>query len=153
MAKEYDPHVHTAEHVLNRTMLHLWNCGRCYTSHLNPGKGRCDFLFDRDLTDAEARAIEREVNGVLAENLPVTERELPRREAETLVDLSKLPPSVGPDAPIRIVTVGEYDICACIGAHAAATGEIGTFRLVSHDFLPDAAKGPTLRVRFTLGKG
>ncbi|MCC8195008.1 MAG: hypothetical protein LIP28_10220 [Deltaproteobacteria bacterium] len=150
MAKAYDPAVHTAEHVLNRTMIRLFDCGRCYTSHINPGKGRCDFHFPRDLTGPEADAVEAAVNGILARDLPVAERELPRREAEKLADLSKLPASVGPDDPIRIVTVGDYDVCACIGAHAASTGEVGAFHLVTHDFLPDAAKGPTLRLRFRL---
>ena len=150
MAKEYDGRAHTAEHVLNRTMIRLFGCGRCYTSHINPGKGKCDFLFDRDISGEEAAAIEDAVNGVLARDLPVTEREVPRREAETLVTLAKLPPSVGPETPIRIVTVGDYDICACIGAHAASTGEVGKFILASHDFMPDADKGPTLRIRFKL---
>lgn len=152
MAKDYDPHMHTAEHVLNQTMIRFFDCGRCYTSHLNPGKGRCDFSFDRDLTAEEAAAVETTVNDILAQNLPVAERELPRREAEKLVNLSKLPASVGPETPIRIVTVGEYDICACIGEHAASTGEVGSFHLSSHDFVPDAGKGPTLRLRFKVEK-
>ncbi len=150
MTKEYDPRMHTAEHVLNQTMIRFFACGRCYSTHLNPGKGRCDFFFDRDITAEEAAAVEKTVNEVLAQNLPVTERELPRREAEKVVNLSKLPAAVGPETPIRIVMVGNYDICACIGEHMTATGEVGAFRLVSHDFVPDAGKGPTLRVRFKL---
>lgn len=153
MAKDYDPQMHTAEHVLNQTMIRMFGCGRCYSSHLNPGKSKCDYYFERDLTDGEAATLEETVNEVLARDLPVAEQDVPRREAETLVNLTKLPPSVGPDDPIRIVTVGEYDICPCIGAHAASTGEVGRFRLTSHDFLPDAAKGPTLRLRFRLDQG
>ena len=30
--------------------------------------------------------------------------------------------------------VGDYDACACIGAHVRNTAEIGTFRILSHDF-------------------
>lgn len=150
MAKEYDPCMHTAEHVLNQTMIRFFDCGRCYGTHLNPGKATCDFHFDRDLTPEEASAVEARVNEILAQNLLVAERELPRQEAEKLVTLTSLPASVGPETPIRIITVGEYDICACIGAHAASTEEIGTFHLVSHTFTPDSGKGPTLRIRFKL---
>ena len=154
MAKDYDPQMHTAEHVLNQTMVRHFGCGRCFSSHLNPGKARLDFHFSRDLTEAEARDLESAVNDVLAQNLPVKERTLPRSEAETLVNLSKLPASVGPDAPIRIVTVGDYDICPCIGAHVASTAEVGIFRLGSHDLLPPKEgqedKGSILRLRFKL---
>lgn len=150
MAKEYDPRMHTAEHVLNRTMIRMFGTDRCFSSHLNPGKSKCDYLFQRDLTDDEAAGLEKTINEVLARDLPVTERDVTRREAETLVKLTKLPPSVGPEDLIRIVTVGEYDICPCIGAHVRSTGEVGVFRLVSHDLLPETDHGPVLRLRFRL---
>ncbi len=151
MSKDYDPHMHTAEHILNQTMVRMFGCGRCFSSHLNPGKSKCDYHFPRPLEESEALALEETVNTVFRQNLDVAERQVPRREAEKLVNLSKLPASVGPDAPIRIVTVGEYDICPCIGAHVANTKELGAFRLVSHDF---SAKGAgeqgVLRLRFRL---
>ncbi len=150
MAKAHDPRMHTAEHVLTQTMIRFFACDRCYSMHLNPDKGRCDFLFDRDLSSEEAAAVERTVNEILAQNLPVTEWVLPRQEAETVVNLAKLPAAVGPETPVRIVAVGDYDIRAGIGAHTDFTGSVGVFRLISHDFLPDADKGPTVRVRFKL---
>ena len=147
MAKDYDPRMHTAEHVLNQTMIRLFVCGRCFSAHINPGKSKCDYRFPRPLTGDEAVMLEQAVNEVLASKLPVTERTAPRREAETLVNLGKLPPTVGPDAPIRIVAVGEYDLCACIGAHVGNTGEVGRFRLVSHEY---RAEDAVLRLRFCL---
>lgn len=153
MAKDYDPQMHTAEHVLNQSMVRLFDCGRCYSSHLNPGKSKCDYHFPRPLSDDEAVAIEKRVNEVLAQNLPVAERSVPRKEAEKLVNLGKLPPSVGPDAPIRIVTVGDYDICPCIGAHVANTSEVGIFRLISHEFKDgEEGRSGVLRLRFKLEK-
>ena len=152
MSKDYDPRMHTAEHVLNQTMIRLFGCGRCFSSHLNAGKSKCDYRFPQPLSDAEGHALQDAVNEVLRDNLPVAERSVPRREAETLVDLGKLPASVGPDDPIRIVTVGEYDICPCIGAHVANTADVGAFRLVSHEFKPAAEgeEGGVLRLRFKL---
>ena len=150
MAKDYDPQMHTAEHVLNRTMVRMFDTGRCFSSHLNPGKSKCDYHFDRDLSAEEAKALESAVNAILESGLPVLEREVPRREAELLVNLSKLPDSVGPEEPIRLVTVGDYDICPCIGAHVANTGEVGRFCLVSHDLIEGREKEPVLRLRFRL---
>lgn len=150
MAKDYDPQMHTAEHVLNQTMIRMFGSGRCFSSHLNPGKSKCDYHFGRDLSADEAAALERAVNEVLELDLPVLERNVPRREAEKLVDLSKLPATVGPEDPIRLVTVGDYDICPCIGAHVSSTGEAGRFRLISHDLIEGRDKEPVLRLRFRL---
>lgn len=153
MSKDYDPQMHTAEHVLNQSMVRMLGCGRCFSSHLNPGKSKCDYHFARDLSADEAAALEKRVNEVLALDLPVEERQVPRREAEKLVDLAKLPPSVGPEDPIRLVTVGDYDICPCIGAHVGRTGQCGRFRLVSHGLLPPVeGQEPVLRLRFKLEK-
>ena len=147
MSKEYDPQMHTAEHVLNQSMIRLFGTKRSFSSHLNPKKSKCDYRFDRDLTDEEGAKLQKTINEVLAGNLPVSERSVPRSEAEKLVDLGKLPDSVGPDTPIRLVSVGDYDFCACIGAHCANTSEVGSFRLVSHEFKPETG---VLRVRFVL---
>ena len=151
MTKDYDPHMHTAEHVLNQTMDRLFGCGRCFSSHLNSGKAKCDYYFNREFTESDALRLSAEVNAVLARDLPVAEREVPRKEAETLVNLTKLPSSVGADDIIRIVTIGDYDICPCIGAHAGSTAEVGAFRLISFDPLPAKNdNGPILRLRFRL---
>ena len=152
MSKEYNPYMHTAEHILNRTMVNLFNCGRSYSSHLNADKSKCDYYFPRPLTDAEAAEVERRVNETLAQDLPVVTRVLPWDEAEALVDLSRLPASVDREQPVRLGFVGEYDVCPCIGEHVGHTGEVGLFRLVSHDFTPPTEEKEMgrLRVRFKL---
>ena len=53
-------------------------------------------------------------------------------EAASIVDLSKLPEDAS--ETLRIVRIGEYDDCACIGAHVVDTSEIGEFRIINHDF-------------------
>ena len=55
-----------------------------------------------------------------------------REEATSIVDLSKLPDDAS--ETLRIVRIGDYDDCACIGAHVSNTTEIGEFRIISHDF-------------------
>jgi len=149
MAKDYDPPMHTAEHVLNQTMIRLFGTDRNFSAHLNKGKSKCDYRFHRDLTEEEGRQLEAEVNKILSRDLPVTEEFVPLAEAAGLVNLAKLPPEVkaDPDGRIRLVRIGDYDLCPCIGAHVASTAQSAPFRLVSHSFTePDV-----LRLRFKAG--
>ena len=154
MSQEHDPRMHTVEHVLNRTMIRMFGCDRSYSTHLEPRKSHADFRFSRPLDEAEFQAVERDVNEILAQNLPVTERLLRVDEAAALMDTSKLPPRIAADpaALIRIVSVGDYDVCPCIGEHAAHTGEAGKICLVSQGFTPAAEPGQPgrLRIRFKL---
>ena len=111
--KEEYPPMHTAEHILNGTMVRLFGCPACPT-------------------DEEVARIEAAVNEVIGRNLDVTVEYMPRSEAAALVDLSKLPEDAS--ETLRIVRVGDYDACACIGAHVKNTAEIGTFKILSHDY-------------------
>ncbi len=143
MSKDEDPRMHTAEHVLNGVMVARHGWGRCFSAHVNPKKSKCDYHFDHPLDDAEARAIEAEVNRVLSGNLPVTAVDMDRTEAANRFDLGRLPDDAGDT--LRIVQVGDFDACPCSGTHVANTAEVGTFRIISHDF-----ENGVLRVRFKL---
>ena len=35
---------------------------------------------------------------------------------------------------LRIVRIGAYEDCACIGTHVGSTSETGVFRIICHDF-------------------
>jgi len=149
MSKDYDPPMHTAEHVLNQTMIRLFGTGRNFSAHLNKGKSKCDYHYSRDLTEVEAQTLEAEVNKMLAQNLPVREEIVTLAEASQVVNTAKLPPEARADSEgkIRLVRIGDYDVCACIGAHVEHTGQAHPFRLVSHSFIePDV-----LRLRFKVG--
>lgn len=143
MSKDEAPRMHTAEHVLNGVMVARYGCGRCFSAHVNPKKSKCDYHFDHQLDDAETRAIEAEVNRVLSGNLPVTAVDMDRAEAAARFDLGRLPDEAGDT--LRIVRVGGFDACPCSGAHVRNTAEVGTFRIISHDF-----ENGVLRVRFKL---
>jgi Ser-tRNA(Ala) deacylase AlaX len=149
MTKNYDPPMHTAEHVLNQTMIRLFGLGRCFSSHLNQDKSKCDYRFNRDLTEAEAKTLEAAVNEALERNLTVTEEFVSLEEANKLVDTAKLPPEAQADplSLIRLVRIGDYDLCPCIGAHVQNTGQAAPFRLISHSF----TEPNVLRLRFRTG--
>ena len=130
--KEEYPPMHTAEHILNATMVRMFGCPRSRNAHIERKKSKCDYYLDACPTDEQVARIEAAVNEVIGRNLAVTIDFLPREEAAAIVDLSKLPEDASPT--LRIVRVGDYDACACIGAHVQNTAEIGTFQILSHDF-------------------
>jgi len=130
--KEEYPPMHTAEHILNGTMARLFGCPRSRNAHIERKKSKCDYMLDHCPTEEEVAQIEAAVNEVIGRNLDVTIEFMPREQAAAIVDLSKLPQDAS--ETLRIVRVGDYDVCACIGAHVNNTSEIGTFRIISHVF-------------------
>ena len=143
--KEYsDPRMHSAEHLLNQTMVRMFNCGRSFRAHIEKKKSKCDYRFDRPLTDEEIGAIQSKVSEVIESDQPVQEEFLSREEAQARFNLDRLPEETGDR--IRIIRVGDYDACPCIGPHVNSTRDIGGFRILSTSF-----EDGVLRIRFKLG--
>ena len=145
MKKEFDPRMHSAEHILNQTMVRMFNCGRCFSAHIEKKKSKCDYHFDRVLTKEEVQKIEICVNEVIQADMPVNETYITKEDAKKYYNIQRLPKDVG--NRIRIISIGDYDTCPCIGPHICSTNEIGGFRIVSTSF-----ENGVLRVRFKLHK-
>ncbi|MDP2864923.1 MAG: hypothetical protein Q8O90_01615 [Elusimicrobiota bacterium] len=142
--KEYsEPRMHTAEHILNQAMVRMFGCGRAFSSHIEKKKSKCDYKFPRALTAEETAELEKKVNEVVRADLPVAEKFVSREEAAEKLDLGRLPEEAG--EKLRVVMVGDYDACPCIGPHVKSTAEIGVFRLASSSF-----GNGVLRIRFKL---
>ncbi len=142
--KQVDRPMHTAEHILTAVLMRVLQCGRPFTTHLEKRKSKADYRTERDLRPDEAAEVERQVNAIIAADLPVTEEFLPRADALKAHNLDRLPDDAG--EPVRIVKVGDYDACPCIGPHVNSTKEIGAFRVVSTSW-----ENGVLRVRFKAG--
>lgn len=142
MAKSYAPKMHSAEHILNQVMVRKFGCERCFSAHINKKKSKCDYHFDRALTDDEVKEVESDVNEAILSNLDVTEEMISRMEAERDFNLTRLPEDV---EGVRIVRIGNFDSCPCIGEHVDNTSEIGLYRMISQDF-----KDGVLRIRYKL---
>ena len=69
--------------------------------------------------DKQVAQIEAKVNEEIAKNHDVTIEFMNREQAADIVDLSKLPEDAS--ETLRIVRIGDYDVCACIGAHVKNT--------------------------------
>ena len=135
--------MHTAEHILNQTMNRMFGCDRSKSSHIEKKKSKCDYFLREAPTEEQIAEIERRVNDVIKQNLPVKNAFLTREEIPVSVDLSKLPENVS--NTLRLVYVGDYDVCACIGDHVSNTTEIGSFRVISTEYTEGK-----FRIRFKL---
>jgi misacylated tRNA(Ala) deacylase len=143
MKKSIDPRMHSAEHILNQTMDRMFNCGRSFNAHIEKKKSKCDYHFDRPLSQKELQEIQIRVNRIIGKDLPVIEKYISKSEALDNYNTDKLPADTGDT--IRIVKIGDYDACPCIGPHVESSGEISGFQITSSSF----TRG-VLRLRFKL---
>ncbi len=140
MPKQYFAPMHTAEHILNQTMIRLFGTERAYNCHIERKKSKCDYHFPRNLTDEEIKQIEAKVNEIINQDLPIGEYFLPYDEAAKKF---KIKVAKEENPTIRIVHIGDYDHCPCAGNHVEHTSEIGEFKIISTSY-----ENGVLRIRF-----
>ncbi len=140
--QEYPP-MHTCEHIVNGTMVRLFGCKRAISSHIERKKSKLDFALEVAPTDEEITLLEQKVNEVISSHLPITTAYLSLKEVETRFDVNRLPENVS--EVVRVVRVGDYDECLCVGTHVSNTSEIGTFKITTHSF-----ENGVWRMRFKL---
>lgn len=127
--KAEHPPMHTAEHLLNGTMVKMIGCKRSRNAHIERKKSKCDYPLAQPLTPDQLQEIENVINDVIAQDFPVTYEFLPASEAAKVYDLERLPEDAS--EMLRIVHIGDYDSCPCVGAHVERTSQIGRFRISS----------------------
>ena len=142
--KHYDPRMHSVEHLLNQAMVRMFGCDRCFSAHINRKKSKCDYYFDRQITEDEIRALQEKVNLEIQKSHPVIIEKITKQKAEKYFKLDRVPEIEGKNE-IRIVRIGDYDACPCIGPHVSETKEIGQFKITTTSF-----DNGVLRIRFKL---
>lgn len=123
---------HTAEHLLNQTMIRMFGCERSRNAHIERKKSKINYNLPVCPTQEQIAEIEQQMNQLIAQNLPVTFEFVTRDHIPAGVNLDKLPEDAS--ETLRIVRIGDYDVCACIGNHVASTAEIGNFRITSTSY-------------------
>ena len=126
--KEEFPPAHTAEHLLNQVMIRLFGCERSYNAHIERKKSKMSFYLDHKPTRQEEKEIEREMLRLIDEDLPVTFEFVRRDEIPAGVKLDQLPDDAS--ETLRLVRIGDFDVCPCIGRHVRSTGQIGRFEML-----------------------
>lgn len=121
--------MHTAEHILNQTMVRMFGCQRSNNAHIERKKSKINYELMAQPTAEQVEEIARRVNEVIDAHLPVSYEFVSRNEVPADVSLERLPDEASD--MLRLVRVGDYDVCACIGTHVENTSEIGRFHINS----------------------
>ena len=123
--KDEFPPAHTAEHLLNQVMIRMFGCERSTDAHIERKKSKISYTLERKPTRQEEREMERRMNELIEEDLPVTYELVDRYNLPEGIDLSRLPDDYS--SVIRLVRIGHFDLCPCVGKHVRSTGQIGRF--------------------------
>lgn len=123
---------HTAEHLLNQTMVRLFGCERSRNAHIERKKSKVNYVLPTCPTAEQVADIEARINALIAEDLPVTATFVSRDNVPEGISLDRLPADAS--ETLRLVRIGDYDLCPCLGQHVEHTGEIGHFRITSTSY-------------------
>lgn len=141
--KEDFPPAHTAEHLLNQVMIRMFGCERSSNAHIERKKSKISYVLDHKPTRKEEKAIEDEMNKLIEADLPVTYETVDRNHLPEGVSLDRLPKDASES--IRLVRIGDFDVCPCIGKHVRSTSQIGKFVLLGTNW---DEPSHTFRIRF-----
>ncbi|PQJ36219.1 alanyl-tRNA editing protein [Salinibacter sp. 10B] len=121
--------MHTAQHVVSKVVLDVFEA-QTAGNQIHPDRSRIDFE-PADFSSNEVNAIETRSNAILQQDLPVRKTEMAREEAEEqtpdgrgLLDL--IPDHVD---PLRMVAIGDFDLCPCGGTHVDHLADVGRIRI------------------------
>ena len=134
-----------AEHLLNQLMVRMFGCERSRNAHIERKKSKMTFVVDHKPTRQEEKAIETEMNRLIEENMPVTYEFVDRDHIPANVKIDRLPDDAS--ETLRLVRIGDYDVCPCIGKHVRSTAQIGKFVLLGTNWDEHAH---SLRIRFKI---
>lgn len=141
--KEEFPPAHTAEHLLNQTMIRMFGCERSYIAHIERKKSKMSFHLANKPSRQEEKEIGVRMNDLIAQDLPVTYEFVTRDNIPDGISLEKLPEDAS--ETLRLVRIGDYDVCPCIGTHVRSTSQIGRFELLGTNW---DEQERSFRVRF-----
>ena len=153
--KEEFPPAHTAEHLLNQVMVRMFGCERSRNAHIERKKSKISYILDRMPDRKEEKEIERRMNELIEEDLPVTFEFVTRVQLEgmvmdaeegspdALLSLERLPDDASDT--IRLVRIGDFDVCPCIGKHVRSTSQIGRFEMLGTNWDQSAC---SFRIRY-----
>jgi misacylated tRNA(Ala) deacylase len=124
--------LHTATHILNALVFRRF-AGALVTGAQISGDGTARMDFDLpDVDNDLLRAIEPEINEVIAQGLPVRALYVAASEAQQVPGLIRslaVAPPPTPDGRLRVIEIGELDRQACGGTHLANTRESRPIRI------------------------
>ena len=129
--------MHTSQHLVSAVVNELHRSDTV-GNQIGENKSRIDFK-PLKLDQAKINEIESKVNDYISEDLEITISEELRSNLENNTDIRSsmssglwkmLPKSV---TKLRVITIGDIDVCPCAGTHVKSLSEIGKVKFVKKD--------------------
>ncbi|MCF2138325.1 MAG: hypothetical protein K9W43_13920 [Candidatus Thorarchaeota archaeon] len=135
---------HSAEHLFVSQMKRIHKDAELGYIWIDGEHGTVD-VHGSEITLEEVFAAEREVQRIIAEDVPLDTRIVPANELDETVRARE--GVTKKHGEVRIVSFGDYDSSACSGVHVLSTGDIKLFKVVNCKFADDR-----VRVEFMTGE-
>ncbi len=120
--------LHTATHLLQAALRKVLGDEVTQNgSNITEERLRFDFTFSRKLTPEEVEAVEKLVNGIIDQNLEVTQQFLQYDEAIGKGALAFFKENYG--ETVSVYSVGDFSLELCGGPHVERTGSLGVFKI------------------------
>ncbi len=134
---------HSAEHLFVSRMKRIHNGAELGYIWIDGERGTVD-VHGQNITLEEIFEAERQVQEIVAKDIPVQSRVIPASELDESIRAREGVTRKHGD--VRVISFGEYDSSACSGTHVLSTGDIGLFKVINCKFLEGR-----VRVEFTTG--
>ena len=126
--KEATTKLHTATHLLHAALKKVYSPEvNQKGSNITEERLRFDFNLPQPMTAEEIKQVEDLVNDVIKQNIPVVMQEISLEEAKEQGFTGLFESKYG--ERVKTYTIGDFSKEICGGPHAAATGELGTFKI------------------------
>lgn len=145
LAKDEFPPAHTAGHLLNRLMFRMFGSEYSHDSRIERRKSTMTFVVDHKPNRKEEKEIQKQMNELIASDLPVTYEFADRNNVPDDVDLDYL--SDDDSRTIRLCRIGDYAVFPCDGKHVRSTSQIGRFELLNTNW---DERSHSYRIRFKI---
>ena len=129
--------MHTSQHLVSAVVSEKYGSDTV-GNQIGGDKSRIDFK-PLKLSDSEINMLQDDVNDYIAKDLKIDINEADRSELENNPDIRSsmssglwkmLPSSV---KRLRVISIGDIDVCPCAGTHVRSLSEIGSVEFVKKD--------------------
>jgi alanyl-tRNA synthetase len=116
---------HSGQHILSQAFIQVAEAETA-SFHLSDNSITIDLEVD-NLPQEQINRAEFLANQIIWQNRPIHVREVTVEQAQKL-PVRKIPPNQS--GKLRLIEIDKFDLTACGGTHVAATGAVGTIKII-----------------------